>query len=399
MSKDLVERKLHKAKISLMRDKRFVFWSGYMMVGKTQLVDDIPTARTNGRDEIYGRAFVERLSEQELRFVILHENMHKMYRHMTVWKKLWDEDPRTANIACDHVINLQIVDMDPTEQFIAMPRHENGKRLVCYDTRFRGMDTKRVYDILRKEKQEGGGGGEDGELDEHDWEGAQELSEEAKRGLEKELEHAGRQGKAAHERMNGKGAGGMDRLFDELFSPKVDWRAELREFVQSTCASKDVSSWRKVNRRFLSGGVYMPSLIGESIGKIVLGVDTSGSIGGLMLATFMSEAKAIFEEVRPESVELLYWDHVVARHETYGQGELDTILQSTKPSGGGGTTPSCVSRYLNEKNIKPECIVMLTDGEVGNDWGSEWPAPVLWVVVNKGSMSATTGKTINVKEL
>lgn len=113
----------------------------------------------------------------------------------------------------------------------------------------------------------------------------------------------------------------------------------------------------------------------------------------------MSEAKSIFEDVKPERVDLLYWDGAVARHETYTYAELDSILTSTKPKGGGGTSPSCVSKYLNEKNIKPECVVMLTDGDVGNDWGSEWPAPVLWVVFNEKPITAGNGKTINVKEV
>ena len=63
-------------------------------------------------------------------------------------------------------------------------------------------------------------------------------------------------------------------------------------------------------------------------------------------------------------LDLLYWDSRVAAHEKYGEGQYDTLASSTKPKGGGGTTPSCVSRYLQENAIKPECVVMLTDGSV-----------------------------------
>jgi predicted metal-dependent peptidase len=255
------------------------------------------------------------------------------------------------------------------------------------------MNAKQVYDIL---KDEGGGGGGGG-FDEHDWEGAKEMDAEAQKVLEKELEHAVRQGKAQHQKMNGKDGGGLDRLLDDITTPKVDWREELREFVKTCCASKDTSSWRRVNRRFLSSGVYMPSLIGETIGDVVLGVDTSGSIGGAQLAGFMSEAKAIFEEVRPSKVHLLYWDAEVAAHEEYEQGNMDMLLQTTKPKGGGGTSPSCVSKYLNDKKLKPECVIMLTDGYVGSDWGSDWAAPVLWGVFDNVGATAETGKTIHVE--
>lgn len=393
-TEDRLERKLHKTKIALMRNPKFVLWSGVMMVGKTQLVDGIPTACTNGRDELYGREFVKVLPEKELAFVVLHENMHKMFRHLTTWKKLWDENPQLSNMACDHVINLLLVDLDPKEEFIAFPKKPDGTRMGCYDPRFRNMNTKQIFDLLKQEEESGGGGGEG--MDHHDWEGAQGMGGDEQRALEKELEHAIRQGKAQHQKLNGKGGGGLDRLLEDITAPKVDWRDLLREFVKSVCSAKDVSSWRRVNRRFLSHDVYMPSLVGETIGDVVLGVDTSGSIDGVQLAAFMSEAKSIFEDVRPSNVHLIYWDAEVARHETYGQNALDSILTSTKPKGGGGTSPSCVSAYLKAKNLKPECVIMLTDGYVGSDWGSEWVAPVLWCVFNNAAATAQNGKTIHV---
>ena len=46
------ERRLKKVKIALMRNSRFALWSGILMVGRTYVRDDIPSACTNGRDEI-----------------------------------------------------------------------------------------------------------------------------------------------------------------------------------------------------------------------------------------------------------------------------------------------------------------------------------------------------------
>ena len=107
------ERKLSKVKISLMRDPMFALWQGVMMVGKTSVDDNVPTACTNGRDEIYGRKFVQDLSEKELAFVVLHESMHKAYRHLSTWTKLHAENPLLTNMACDYVINLELKDLDP----------------------------------------------------------------------------------------------------------------------------------------------------------------------------------------------------------------------------------------------------------------------------------------------
>jgi predicted metal-dependent peptidase len=395
----LEERKVQKAKITLMRDPRFALWSGILMVGRTSVVDNIPTACTNGRDEKYGRKFVTMLKEPELNFVVLHENLHKAFRHMTTWKKLHDENHSLANAACDYVINLKLKDLDPSERTIAMPKWADGelkgKPMGLVDERFRGMNAKQVFDLL-KDEQEGGGSGEG--FDEHDWDGAKEMTEEEKKVLEREIDQAIRQGVMAHQKIAGTNAGELDRDLLDLLEPKVDWREMLREFVKSTCHAKDTSSWRRVNRRFLSMGTYMPSLIGEKVGHLVVAVDTSGSVGQEELSGFLTEVKGIAEEVKPSQVDLIYWDSHVAAHEEYTEGMVGDIINSTKPRGGGGTSPSCVSAYLKEKQIKPECIIVLTDGYVGNDWGSDWTAPVLWAIVGGNDCVADNGKTIHVKD-
>jgi len=403
------ERKLQRAKINLLRSPKFALLSGILMVGKTSVVDDLPMpACTDGRDEKYKRSFIASMSDPEVAFVVAHEAAHKMYRHLTTWQRLYDENPRLANMACDYVINLMLLDTDPTGSVITMPLYKTGpnrgKPMGLIDKRFAGMNTKQVFDILKKEEEEGEGGGGDGDggFDEHDWEGAKGRSEEEQKELHKTIDDAIRRGVAEQKRV-GEGNGHLDREFADLLEPKVDWREVLRDFVKSTCAGRDKSSWRKVNRRFLSLGddTYMPSLISEQVGHIVIGVDTSGSIGGSELRDFLTEVKGIAEEVKPKQVDLLYWDSHVASHEEYDAASVPNIVSSTKPRGGGGTAPSCVTAYMHEKVIQPECVVMLTDGYVGSDWGESnghsWPAPVLWVVVGGADVTAPNGKTIAIK--
>ena len=398
------ERKVQKAKITLMRDPRFALWSGILMVGRTSVVDNIPTACTNGRDEQYGRAFVAKLREAELKFVVLHENMHKAFRHLTTWAKLHDIDHELANKACDYVINLKLQDLDPSEQSIAMPRltegPHKGKPMGLVDERFRGMNAKEVFDILKEEKdKDGGGEGGGGEgFDEHDWDSAKEMSEEAKKTLEHEIDQAIRQGVIAQKKVAGNGAGGIDRDILDLIESKINWRDALREFVKATCSAKDTSSWRKINRRFISMGIYMPSMVGEKVGHLVVAADMSGSIGQAELSKFLSEVKAIAEDVKPNRVDLIYWDSAVAAHEEYDEGTVGDIINSTKPRGGGGTSPSCISTYLKGKGIVPECIIVLTDGYVGSDWGSDWTAPVLWAIVGSNDVVSPNGKTIHIKD-
>jgi predicted metal-dependent peptidase len=377
-----------------------------MMVGKTSVVEGIPTACTNGRDEMYGLEFVTKLDEKTLGFVILHENLHKAFRHLTTWEKLYKENPRLANIACDHVINLMLVDMDVGETIIAFPRNDDGSRMGCYDERFKNMNTKQVFDLLKQEQKdsgdEGGEGGEGGEgFDQHDWEGAKELDAEEKKELEREIDQALRQGVIADQKLNGTGGGSLNRELGDLLQPQIDWREALREFVSSFCNAKDTSSWRRVNRRMLAQDVYMPSLVGEKVGHIAIGIDTSGSIGAQELNTFLSEVKSIVEDVHPDAIDLIYWDGEVAGHEVYDMATMSNLVTSTKPMGGGGTDPRCMMKYLKEQNIKPECIIQLTDGYIGGAWGDEWEAPIMWVITENSYSSskiiAPVGKTIHIK--
>ena len=393
------ERRLKKVVIDLLRDPTFADMAGIFMLGKKQVAEGIGTAATDGRDEWYDPKFVDMLADKELAFVVVHESYHKMLRHLTTWRKLHEEDAHLANMACDYVINLAITKRDPGGKMVVMPTIA-GKKIGLLDQRFDNMNAKQVFDLLKEDKaagklpQSGDGEGNGAGLDRHDWEGAKEMSAEEQEKLAKEVDQAVRQGQIAARKMHGGGGGNMDRELAELMNPKVDWRELLREFVSAICAGRDQSSWRRPNRRFLSTDTYMPSLVSERVGHLVIGIDTSGSIGGPELARFLSEVKDIAERVNPDKVDLIYWDARVAGHEEYDSFTLPNLISSTKPRGGGGTDPTCVATYLANKKINPECIIMLTDGYVPS-WG-EWEVPIMWCICGGNTVSAPVGKTIHV---
>jgi predicted metal-dependent peptidase len=391
-----VERRIKKVTIALMRDPLFCDLSGIFMMGRTEVRDDMPTACTNGRDRIYGRKFVERLDDKGLGFVIVHEALHVAGRHLHTWEKLHKENPQLANCAMDYWVNLTIIKRDPNGAMVTMPKLD-GKQIGLYDRRFDNMNIKQIYDILKREQEESGGGGGGGGFDEHDWDGAKELTKEEVEQLAKEVDQALRQGQIAAAKMHGKNGGNALRDLDELLNPKVDWRQLLREFVSAVCSGRDYSSWRKPNRRFLSQDIIMPSLVSERVGHMVIGIDTSGSIGGPELTQFLTEVVAIAEQVNPDKVDLIYWDARVAGHEVYNNATLKGLINSTKPRGGGGTQVSCVSKYLDKHGIKPECVLILTDGYLGNDWG-QWDVPVLWAICGGNKATAPVGKTIHVED-
>jgi predicted metal-dependent peptidase len=389
------EQRLQKATVKIM-DKCTAL-AGVLMVGTREVADDVPTAMTNGKDEKYGRKFVDDLNDSELRFLILHEVYHKLYKHLTTWLHLYKANPQLANMACDYVINLKISDefgqvlMDDGSPFVTMPK--GG----CLDEKFRGMNAKQVYDVLQQEQQDGKGkAGESGDgagLDAHDWEGAQEMSEEEGKALAREIDEAIRQGALVAGKL---GSGGL-RDMEELLKTKIDWREALREFVSTTCQGNDYSTWRRPNRRFISSGHYLPSAISERVEELVIAIDTSGSIGRNELSQFLGEVAGICEQVKPSRVRLLYWDTAVVRDEKYDEHEIADITKSTKPAGGGGTDVACVTKYITDNNLTPQAVVVLTDGYLGGKWG-EWTVPVLWCIVGNNSATPTYGACVRVED-
>lgn len=117
------EQRLQKTHVRIMGHQATMAFSGLVMVGDSKVVDDVPTACTNGRDVMYGRAFIETLSDAELAAVVLHENLHKAYNHAWLWKHLWKEDAKCANRAADFVINTEIKDLEKKyNSFIKLPK-------------------------------------------------------------------------------------------------------------------------------------------------------------------------------------------------------------------------------------------------------------------------------------
>jgi predicted metal-dependent peptidase len=384
------EQRIERCHIDLMKHPQFVAYSGILMIGETKIDDNIPTACTNGKDVKFGRDFVMSLNDPQLRGLILHEAKHKMYRHLLTWKHLHKQDPQRANMACDYVINLEIKDeSERSQKFVVLP---DG---ALVDEKFRGLNSAEVFALLPTQQGGGGNGsgqGDGGEgFDEHDWEGAEGLNDEEKTALAKEIDQAIRQGAI----LAGKVGGNVDRAFTDLMSAKVDWKEALREFVSSVSVGKDDSTWRKPNRRWLQHDIYMPSTVSESMGRVVVAIDTSGSIYGDVLNRFISEVASVMTNMNPEQVDLLYWDSNVAGHEVYGLNDADRMTSSTKPKGGGGTSPSCITRYMAKHKIDPICAIVLTDGYVGNDWGGQWNCPTLWTITS--DIKSPIGQTIKIE--
>jgi len=75
---------------------------------------------------------------------------------------------------------------------------------------------------------------------------------------------------------------------------------------------------------------------------------------------------------------------------------VQDIHTVTKPVGGGGTSPDCVFRYVKDKELELDCLILFTDGYV-YDWGKDIGIPTMWCIINNEKAVAPFGKTIHVE--
>ena len=391
------QQRLDKAVTDIMAHDRYIALAGVMMIGTRKTCPIEPTARTNGRDEVYGETMINAITEENLRYLVLHEvEGHKLHRHLTTWAHLFEIDAECANKAADYYTNLMLNDENKNDGFAVMP---TGEYAGLVDEKYRGMDTAQIFNDLYEKKQEqekkkggesGDGDGESGDgesgdgpqgFDEHDWEGAKEMSEPEKRTLDAEVERAVRQGAITAGKVGG--VGGL-LCINKLLKPKIDPKELLREFVTQTCVGKDDATWRRPNRRKLAMGLLAPSGISEKVGELVFAIDTSGScMGAAEMTKFLSIAKQIAETTSPTTIRIIYWGTSIGGDELYGFGgkPIETMVESMKPRSTGGTRISCLTEYMKEKKVEAQAVVVLTDGYLGGDWG-KWDKPVLWLITS-----------------
>lgn len=414
------EQRLTKAVVAIMGKDKYIALSGILMIGTRKVVTTpetgpVFTACTNGRDERYGGEFIVSLTDAMLRFLVLHESYHKLYKHLDTWRHLYEENAYLANCSCDYVSNLKIVNDNP-DGFAVMPTDENGKALGLLDTRFASMNSGQVFKILKKEAEdkegddeggddEGGEGSSNGKgkaqsagtgFDEHDWDGADSLTEAEKRELSRDIDEGIRQGALLAGSI---GSGGGEREFGSLLKAQIPYQEVLREFMNENCVGNDLATYRRPNRRFMSvvNQMYLPSAYSERIADVCVEIDNSGSIGDEDIRDFMSEFKCICDTLRPRCVRVLYWDTQVVHTEVYRDEEVARCIETTRPRYGGGTDVRCVMQYVQEQNIAPQVHIVFTDGYLYGGWGDKWNAPLLWVIKGNRNDIPTVGKHVYLK--
>ena len=322
----------------------------------------LTTAATDGRRFYYNSKFVYDMPLKQVEFLVGHEVLHAVYDHMG---RTGLRDRKVANIAADFCVNADLIDQRVGEKITVVG--------LLYDQKYKGMSMEEVYDDLMKNAKkinfddlekmlldehmdgdeddgDGENGGEEGKN------GRPKLSEEEKRAIRDEIKEAILQ--AAQASGAGNLPGGVKRMIKDLTEPQISWKELLEQQIQSTIKN-DYTFARPGRKSWHMDAILPATKPGETI-DIVIGIDTSGSIGPEELKVFFSEIKGIMDTYEEYKITVLGWDTEIGGVGTFTSENMEDIT-TFDPQGGGGTDPHCVWNYLIEQGIEPKKLIMFTD--------------------------------------
>jgi predicted metal-dependent peptidase len=138
--------RLKKSHIFLMKHPKIMALSGIIIMGTSEVRANIPTAYTDGVNKKYGAGFMAKCTDPQLNGLVMHENGHVFFRHVTHHKRLFRENPKLTNIAADFVVNDMIVLYEDKD--IELPPG------ALWNPMFRNWSVTQVYDYLKKRKDE-----------------------------------------------------------------------------------------------------------------------------------------------------------------------------------------------------------------------------------------------------
>ena len=404
----------------------------------------INTMATDGQNILYNPEFVNNVlkNTEEVAFVLIHEVMHNANLH---FMRQGNRNHDLWNQAADYAINLQISDMskETPDGATSKPDILRVPTNILLDEKYRDMSAEQIYVILEKEEQakpkkkgEGDGEGEGqgkpgqgkpgqgqgkpgssipgagdlcapGSLNDKKgatlFDGSDELSKmESPEDLAKKWGEILNNAKSNNQ---GTGSQSLNRWFNKIGKPKVNWKASLVKFMNKCFSSNPKYGY--FNKRFIGQDdpLYLPGLKypkDSGFRTIVLCIDTSGSIGDETLGRFASEIYGIFGSKKIEEAIIIWCDDEVKGIErinlrtksgdSMNEGKFKEILgRHFKAKGGGGTSfvpPfQWIEKNLIQKGTIPSFVIYFTDaaGTVPDKFKYGIPKyfeKILWVITD-----------------
>lgn len=363
----------------------------YHAVGELVPTPDIPTAATDGKHIFINPDYYFAHKPSERVFILAHEMDHLVKRHaqrfQTYYERKelrglpWDQD--WGNRCADWVINAGLVDAkigscnpdwlyDPSiraDELWEDVYERTYQHAPPVGGRTGGATFRGSGGGVRGQKGEVNGPGGDhvkaqgGTFDvvldppKDPITGMEDLPDEG------EFLEAIARAYAAAKAM-GTLPGHLKRFVDELLAPQVNWRDHIRMLVSGKIGSRH-ETWSRPNRRRLVTQplVIIPGKRGYGAERVVIGVDTSGSVTPDELTAFFSEISGVLKDCRPREIVVIGCDAHVDEDDVHVVSNMDELDQTRLKGlgGGGGTSFVPVFDYVAEHDLRPECLIYCTD--------------------------------------
>lgn len=342
------------------------FFGSILLRHPMRATDTVPTAAVTNRGEIlYNPEWCKDLTMPEAVFLLAHETMHVVFAHLA---RRGNRDPMVWNIANDAIINEIIrdemrQDATPPAGAVDIPGAKGLSSEQLYEKLLRGGQTP---ELTIDDLCHGGAGGQDGQDEAMSPEDAKNAIADAKA----ELAAA-----ATAAKMCGSLSANMEKVIGGFLDSKVPWYQVLERFF--TGRADQHQSWSHPNKRFRHIAYLPRRQRMPSMGRVIIGVDTSGSIGMDELQAYFGHLNALFEQCHPSSVTVVYCDSEVKKVEDFTPEEFPIAVREV--CGGGGTDMGKITEWVRENSETPDALVIFTDGYTPVPAPEEVTCPLVWV--------------------
>lgn len=405
--KTILQRELRELELKCDRARWWVlsyspFYGQLMMGLQDRIMYIVPTAATNGEVIIWNPDFLKKLTDQEVRFVLIHETLHCAYGHIWRFPPLIDDKGNKkmdgkGNIACDHAINLNILAL-ATDTDVSMPKGGLA------DAKFKGLAEEEIYKLLPDSQ-------DDGYVDKYDPTGAfisledgegednQEGNEKGKDGSnkislkdkwERRLIQVAQVAKSSRQ---GNLPADLQRILDDRMVVKIDFRQECADFLKNCISTRN--DYTRAPHRHAWMSVIMPRRRQNNVDTVLAYRDTSGSVNDEIISVFNCLLENLIAEL---GCKLIILDCDAIIQEIYHIDIGQKIPRNAK--GGGGTDFRPVfekTKELQDEGENIAGIVCLTDMYGTFPQTKNYPElPTLWLSTSKDKI-APFGRTVYVE--
>jgi hypothetical protein len=207
--------------------------------------------------------------------------------------------------------------------------------------------------------------------------------------------------------------GALQREIFDLTDSTVQWRdiinTSLRsmqpfDFTYDELSDVTWASWAYHRKHWTPDCGYpkgfcaiMPSQSYDERVEAVVALDTSASMTNEMISRLLAEIGGVMETYQDFNLHLLCFDEEVLVDKIFTRENISEFMtfKRKKIVGGSGTNFKCVWDFMKARNIKPDRLIVCTDGQPANShWGDSLYCETIFAIYDKKkTIIAPFGKT------